>query len=304
MRKLCYQIREEEAGMRVKDYFYQLGFSRQNLILLRDTNGIYVNHCPARTIDRLSAGSELTLCIPDDPDPAISSGDPAQILYGDDDVCVLNKPPFQYVHPVKQHQEHTLAGSFAAALGKQGRSSAFRPINRLDRDTSGAVVAALHPLAASLLSGRIKKRYLAVCDGVLTGSGTIALPIGREPSSLIERRISEDGQRAVTHWEVLASSHQKTLLSVLIDTGRTHQIRVHFRAIGHPLTGDTLYGTDDPMIFRQSLHCETVWFSHPITGTLMKIQAPIYEDMRRMLEHYFGTANIFADNARISRNMD
>ena len=162
--------------------------------------------------------------------------------------------------------------------------AAFRPINRLDRDTTGLVVCGINQYAASRLTGSIDKVYYAVACGRLEGSGTIDAPIARCDERLITREVAENGDRAVTHWQVVGNNgNTETLLRINLETGRTHQIRVHFAHIGHPLVGDTMYGKADDRITRQALHCAQVSFNHPVSGEKIFIKTDIPDDMKGLM---------------------
>lgn len=249
--------------------------------LKRVENGITLNGAHTRTVDLLRAGDVLAVCIPDDeclPEPVRM---PLDILFEDADVLCINKPPTLAMHPTHNHQGDTLANGIAHYLEQQGRPAALRAIGRLDKGTSGVVVCALNKYAASRLTGGIQKDYLALVAGVLQGGGTIDTPIGRPDARKTLRACVPDGERAVTHWTALGTADGRTLLRVRPDTGRTHQIRVHFAHAGYPLIGDAMYGGSCPELGHQLLHCERAAFTHPVTGEGMTIVAPMPEDMAR-----------------------
>ena len=160
----------------------------------------------------------------------------------------------------------------------------FRAVGRLDKGTSGAVVCALNAYAADRLQRGVKKEYLAVPSARLTGSGTIDAPIYRPDPILTMRVVDERGDRAVTHWEALETFDDRTLCRVRLETGRTHQIRVHFASVGAPLVGDTLYGTPSEEIARHALHCAHAELTHPVTGAHISVDAPLPEDMSGLLK--------------------
>lgn len=258
--------------------------SRLVKLLKKQPDGIMLNSSHVRTIDIIHSGDVLEVNIPSDETPAEVSEVKAQIVYADDDVIVFNKPAFMPVHPTRNHQGDTLANVYAAYLASKGQSAAFRAINRLDRDTTGLVVCGVNQYAASRLTGNISKVYYAVACGRLDGSGTIDAPIARLDERLITRHVSDDGDRAVTHWTVVDNNaDSETLLRITLETGRTHQIRVHFSHIGHPLVGDTMYGTADDRIQRQALHCAQVNFIHPVTGQSIELKTHIPDDMQNLM---------------------
>lgn len=285
-RKLNYIIEKDFEGKRVIEYLRgKLRFSSRLVKLLKkQPDGIMLNSTHARTIDTISCGDVLEINIPNDETPAQASEVSAPIVYADDDVVVFNKPAFMPVHPTRNHQGDTLANVYAAYLAEKGVSATFRAVNRLDRDTTGLVVCGVNQYAASKLTGNVSKVYYAVACGRLDGSGTIDAPITRLNERMITRVVSDDGDKAVTHWNVIANnSDAETLLRIVLETGRTHQIRVHFSHIGHPLVGDTMYGTADSRITRQALHCAEVEFIHPVSGELIALKTDIPDDMKELM---------------------
>lgn len=249
--------------------------------LKRVENGITLNGTHTRTVDLLRAGDVLAVTLPDDerlPEPVRMSLD---VLFEDADVLCVNKPPTLAMHPTHNHQGDTLANGIAHYLERQGRPAALRAIGRLDKGTSGVVVCALNKYAASRLTGTIQKDYLALVSGVLQGVGTIDTPIGRPDARKTLRACMAEGERAVTHWESLGCADGISLVRVTPETGRTHQIRVHFAHAGYPLIGDTMYGGPYPELGHQLLHCERAAFLHPVTGQTMTVVAPLPEEMAR-----------------------
>ena len=214
------------------------------------------------------------------------------IVYEDEDILVLNKPADMPIHPSLNNYENTLANGVSAYYQQKGEAYVFRCMNRLDRDTTGLTILAKHMLSAAILSQDVANRavhrtYLAIVEGTLTGSGTIDAPIGRESDSLITRCIDyEHGERAVTHYRSLACHNNLTLVSLRLETGRTHQIRVHMKHLGYPLIGDYLYHPDMTKIDRQALHSSLLEFTHPITKKAMKLSAPLPTDMRKLFPDF------------------
>ncbi len=259
----------------------------------RVEQGITLNGVHIRTIDPIHAGDIVGLNIPDDPRPALPSGAEVTVAYEDDDVIILEKPVDMPVHPTRGHFDDTLANALANYMAQQGKTIVFRPINRLDKDTTGLVVVCKHAHGANMLHGHMDKTYYAVCQGVLDGSGTIDAPIRRRENAGIRREVGEGGQRSVTHWKALCSREGMTLLEINLETGRTHQIRTHFADVMNmPLAGDPMYGGTTECIQRQALHCGRVSFTHPVTGLPFELHSPLPEDMLRLppCSAYYGGA--------------
>ena len=212
------------------------------------------------------------------------------VLYEDNCLLILNKPGNIVVHPTCQHPFGTLANGVKAYLEQKDIHILTRFVNRLDRETSGVIVFAKNEYTQETLSKQMQKKvfekeYIAVVHGVITeDSGTINLPIKRAPYSIMLRMTAEDGEEAITHFEVVKRFKEYTVLRLKLETGRTHQIRVHCKAIGHPIVGDGLYSdikTD--LIGRQALHAEKISFVHPIKKEKMEIVAKLSEDIEELL---------------------
>lgn len=250
------------------------GYSARLITELRQAeNGILLNGERARTTALLKPGDELTVNIPLGESEIEAVELPLEVVFEDEDVLVVNKEAFRVCHPTRNHQGDTLANAVAFHLLKQGKSCTFRAINRLDRDTTGLVVIALNRLAAARLRNGIDKTYFALVSGEISESGTIDLPIERVDERKITRRVGSNGLKAVTHYEVIEKRENETLLKIKLETGRTHQIRVHFSHIGHPLVGDTMYGTASEKIDHQCLHCGRVEFNQPVSGERIVLES-------------------------------
>lgn len=294
-RTLQYTITSKEAGITIRDFLKLQGYSAQCLIELKKIkNSIllndkweYVNTC-------LCEEDKLVIQIEEKTEefPAITPVClPFPIVYEDEDMIIVNKPAGMAVHPSMNHYDDTLANAAAYYFGEKGESFTYRCINRLDRDTSGLVILAKHIVSSSILYKQMTERsicreYLAIVEGEnISGEGTVDLPIGRKEGSVIERKIDwAHGERAVTHYKVLEKREGISLLSLHLDTGRTHQIRVHMKEIGHPLIGDFLYNPEDNRMSRQALHSYRLSFRHPITGDEIEFIAPLPEDMRMFFD--------------------
>lgn len=216
---------------------------------------------------------------------------PLDILYEDEDMVVVNKQPGILIHPSHGHFSDTIGNHLMWHWAQLGEESGFHPVHRLDKGTSGLLVVAKHPhgqekLKHQLHTGAFRRCYLAVCEGCPTpAQGVIDAPIGPVEDSLIAREIRPDGQPARTHYNVLSVHGSRALVELELETGRTHQIRVHMAHIGHPLTGDFLYGTEDKSVIeRPALHSWQVDITHPISGKALHFTAPLPEDIKKLLE--------------------
>ena len=257
------------------------GYSARLITQLRKAeNGILLNGQHAKTTALLSPGDVLEVHIPAGESEIEPVALPLQVVYEDEDVLVVNKEAFRVCHPTRNHQGDTLANAVAYYLAQQGKSCTFRAVNRLDRDTTGLVVIALNRLAACKLRGTVQKTYYALAQGIIENDGTIDLPIERVEERKITRRVGENGVRAVTRYKVLTHTDKATLLQITLETGRTHQIRVHFAAIGHPLVGDTMYGGATGEKAHQYLHCGKVCFTQPVSGERIAVSCmPAWENL-------------------------
>ena len=280
MREIAITVPQEFDGAQAQDLLKNLGFSRRAMIRLKQTGGLTRNGNVLRTIDDIRAGEELRVQLSEEsgavePNPELY----AAIAYEDEDVVVFDKPPYMPVHPSIRHHDDTLANLFAARYP----GLAFRPINRLDRNTSGLCVCAKNRFAASALADSLQKAYFAITDGTPPGD-TVNAPIGREGDSIIRRCVTPDGKPAVTHFRPVGGNSRRTLLRVTLETGRTHQIRVHMAYLGFPLCGDEMYGGDMSAIERQALHCGEVSFTQPVTHEIIHVSAPLPEDMAELIK--------------------
>jgi 23S rRNA pseudouridine1911/1915/1917 synthase len=278
MRELTFIAEESDEGLTALDFLKRKGFSRRIITSVKQTGGLTRNGCLLRTIDRIRSGDSVRVVMLDEGGAAPNADIAAKIVYEDEDVVVFDKPPFLPVHPSQNHYSDTLANLFAALYP----NAPFRPINRLDKNTSGLCVCAKNRLAAAKLSGSLEKVYFAAVDRIVTEPFEVNLPIGRADGSIIKRCVSEDGKPAVTHCEPLDVSCGRTLLRITLLTGRTHQIRVHLSHIGMPLCGDDMYGGDCSKIARQALHCGEVSFLQPISGERITVVAELPEDMKKL----------------------
>ena len=243
--------------------------------------GLLINGSFAPTVQPLKENDEVKIIFPDEKpsaEPVFIAG--VKIVYADEDIAVIDKPSFLPVHQSIGHYTDTLANHFAYCFPV----CSFRAVTRLDKNTSGLCVAALNKLsAAKMCSSRPQKLYYAAAEGKTVPEGTIDAPIIRETESIMKRIVSSEGQRAVTHYKTIKSFDSSSLLEISLETGRTHQIRVHMAHIGHPLLGDELYGGSCERINRQALHCGYIKLVHPITGKEMEFSSDIPEDIKKAL---------------------
>lgn len=282
MREIIFKIDDKNSGLMIRDFLRNFGVSSALLTKLKqDENGIKLNGKFAKAIEVLKSGDNLTVNIKNSGKmPEKFECENVKVAYNDEDILVLNKPPLMPVHESRNHRGDTLANVAACYMESD---CAFRAVYRLDRDTSGLVLIAKNELAASKLAGKIKKDYYAVVSGKFEGRGTIDLPIRRVQESIIERGVFDDGERAVTHYEAIKTDGENTLLKLNLETGRTHQIRVHFSHLGAPLLGDTLYGGSCEKINRQALHCKTIYFTHPITHEKITVDCDFPKDFEGLI---------------------
>lgn len=303
-RTIHYQIPDTITSMEkltVKGFLKSLGYSVQNMKYIKqDPVGILLNDKPVHLNAALSPMDQLTIQIREDAssENILPVELPLDIIYEDEDLLVINKPAGMPIHPSQNNRDNSLANALAYHYQKLGQPFIFRCINRLDRDTSGLTVIAKHMVSAGILgtyvaakslkecsSPVLSRQYLAIVRGQVTPpQGTIDVPLGRKPGSIIERCVDpENGESAVTHYQTLKTQNGHSLISLELETGRTHQIRIHMKHLGFPLIGDYLYNPDMEFIGRQALHSYRLQFPHPITGQPLEFTAPLPEDMQKVL---------------------
>ena len=287
-----YEITQNDIDDGKKDiqrFLRSKGFSSTVIRHLKETpEGIQNNGIWARVYEPLKSGDVLTLHLveTESSENIVPSNLPLPIVYEDHDILVINKPAGMPIHPSQGNYDNTLANACAYYFQQKGEPFTYRCINRLDRDTTGLLILARHAYSASLLSNMVAKReihreYRAIVTGQLPEEGVVEAPIARVDGSTIEREVNfETGEFARTNYKCLEYKNGYSLASLKLDTGRTHQIRVHMKYIGHPLPGDFLYNPDYSVIQRQALHSYHLRFAHPITGEEMDFTAPLPEDMQ------------------------
>ena len=258
-------------------------------------DGILVDGAIAKSL-KLKAGDTILLEIPDaKPIEAVPQDIPLDIVYEDGDLLILNKAPGVPVHPGPGHFNDTIGNFLLNYYNSEGIEGDFHPVHRLDRGTSGLMAVAKHPHAQEVLKGQLhppafRRVYLAVCDGgPQPPSGVVDAPLGPREGSLVEQMVRPDGKDARTRYETLSRSGGRSLVRLELDTGRTHQIRVHMASLGCPLTGDFLYGYEDrSLISRPALHSAQLSLRQPVTGQELSFTLPLPEDMARLLTHQKG----------------
>lgn len=262
----------------------ECGFSTTLWKKLRRSGTFSLNGCPANAARSfVKGGDELRWQLKEESRIA-PENIPLDILYEDASLLIVNKPAGMVVHPTGGKHSRTLANAVLFHYEACGEQHAFHPVHRLDRQTSGLVLIAKEAHIQHLLSASdemsMERIYLAVIEGALPEPcGTIDAPIARRPGSIIERTVSRDGKRAVTHYATLLQRGDLSLLALRLSTGRTHQIRVHLAHLGHPLLGDDLYGGNTTRIVRQALHAHRLRLRHPLGGEEIPVHAPFPADM-------------------------
>ena len=293
-RNIDYIIDEDSAGLRVEQFLRRKRYSGQNLSeIKRMPKSILVNGVHYYMRQELSTGDNLQvrICETQNSEKIPPTKLPLDIIYEDEDLLVLNKPAGMPIHPSLNNYTNSMANALAYYFQSQGKPFIFRCCNRLDRDTSGLTIVSKHLVSGSILSDMTKYRevhreYLAIARGSVTPSeGTIQAPLGRKEGTIIERTVDwEHGEDAVTHYKVVKEANGHSLVSLRLETGRTHQIRIHMKYLGYPLIGDYLYNPDMEYMTRQALHSHHMEFTHPITGEHMSFTVPLPEDMARVMQ--------------------
>lgn len=266
----------------------ELQISSRLLYKLIKLNKIQHNHQPCDTRKTGTLGDTITINFDYEEDNSniVPTEMDLNIIFEDDWLLVVNKPAGIAIHPSVLHYSDSLCNGIRFYFDKIGLKKKIRPVNRLDLNTSGLVVFAKceyiqECLINQMKNNQFKKEYLAVCNRIFDKkSGTINLPIARKENSIIERRISENGQTAITHYIVLKEFDNYSLVKCSLETGRTHQIRVHMSAIGHPLLGDSLYGSISDLINRQALHCFNLQFIHPVYNNDLNFWGDLPNDFK------------------------
>lgn len=291
---LKYTVKSGDTGQTVKHILKnELGLSETLVKKLKYSGKILCNSIPARIIELVEAGDiiEADIDFIEDAPGIIPEDIEIDIIYEDSCLIAVNKKPNIVVHPTCSHRSGTVANAIMSHMIGKGEFKKIRPVSRLDRDTSGIIIFAKNEFVQESLirqmgNNSFKKEYIGVVHGIINDTaGTIDLPIERKPGSIMLRHISPTGAKSTTHFQVIEHLDDATYLKFELETGRTHQIRVHCQAIGHPLIGDTLYSdikTD--IIGRQALHSHKVSFTHPFDKSKMNVEAPIPDDITSLIK--------------------
>lgn len=286
-------IQKEYQGMLIREYLQNVhGFSRRIIKTVKFDGGeILVNGLPQTVRARLVEGDILTVKFPPERiGPGLVPEEMSlSIVYEDDDLIVIDKAPGIATIPSFHHPSGTVSNGVLSHYAKNNIPYTIHVVTRLDRDTSGLLLIAKHRYSHSLFAdaqrtGSLRRKYQAIVEGAMAEvEGLIDAPIDRKEGSIIERAVRDTGKRSITHYQVLQQLQHYSLVEIELETGRTHQIRVHFSHIGHPLAGDDLYGGSKVQIERQALHCSELEFKHPTANKMICLQSQLPDDMLRML---------------------
>ena len=290
--ELKYIVRDNESYDNVKELLKtRLEISERLLLKLKSNNRIFLNGFPCSIKAPVVCNDVITISLDFDEssDNIVPIKMDLQIIYEDAALLVLNKPAGHPIHPSMLHFEDSISNGVKYYFNSIGLKRKIRPVTRLDKDTSGLVIFAKNEYVQECLSRQMKnnvflKEYIAICEGILPKkSDTINAPIARKENSIIERCVNVSGDVAITHYDVIKSNSTLSIVHLVLETGRTHQIRVHMAHLGNPVLGDTLYGHESHLIGRQALHSYKSMFIHPITREKVELCAPFYDDMGNIM---------------------
>lgn len=290
--QLDWLVSVQEEGMLLRDFIGTKGISRAALTDIKFQGGyIFVNGREETVRKKLMVNDSVKVVFPLEKrsEEMLPEEMKLNIVYEDANVMVVNKPPNVASIPSREHPTGTLANGILHYYDTNSISSTVHIVTRLDKDTSGLMLIAKNRFVHHLFSKQqqkkaVKRIYYALVHGEIEESGTINAPIGRKDGSIIERIVREDGQRAITHFEKIKFIHSNSLVRIELETGRTHQIRVHFAFKGHSLLGDSLYGGSTELITRQALHSTELTFYHPILEKELSFQIPLPNDIVNVIE--------------------
>lgn len=283
--------RVEEDGLKVKEILLnKLNISGRFLRRLEENQAILLNKKRVKTRKLTKAGDIINVMMDDEAEPNIPKQIPIDIIYEDFDLIILNKQPNIVVHPTKSHVDNTIVNGLANYFMENNINKKVRLVNRLDMNTSGVLVVAKNSfghqqLAKQFENDTIEKTYLAVVEGVMQNDeGILDMPIGEDVENPIKNIVREDGKKAITIYRVIERYSNASLVELSIKTGRTHQIRVHLKHIGHPIIGDTLYNKPSELINRQSLHSYSLKFRTPRKNEEIAVKAEMPMDMKELID--------------------
>ncbi|MGI6731005.1 MAG: RluA family pseudouridine synthase [Anaerovoracaceae bacterium] len=291
--KFEYIVKEKDQELPIKELLKRnFKFSSRLMRKLKTNNCVELNGSPVKMYMQAKEGDRITVKLPPEKSEFEPQEIPIDVVFEDEDLLIINKQPGVVVHPTKGHPSYTMANGIMNYMLKEGKSFKIRFINRLDMNTSGLLIVAKNSHCQDNMSKQmdqksVQKKYLAVVKGIMKeDSGTIDKPIARLQEDHIIRGVVQGGFPSVTHYKVLERFPKGyTLVELLLETGRTHQIRVHLSDIGHPVVGDELYGEYSVwLIERQALHASYLSFKHPITGEDVEVSAPFPQDMQKLIE--------------------
>lgn len=285
--QLDFPVLADQNGWLLRDVLRYFKVSSTLIRGVKRSSGFFINGTPAHTNVRVQPGQMIQFELPPEPATTVrAQAIPLSIIYRSVHAVVLDKPAGMAVHPTLNYPDGTLANAYMGLVQREGHAGVFRPVNRIDKDTSGLVLCAENAYAAPLLAQSVQKVYVALVEGAMPlQSGYVDAPIDRAPGSIILRCVSPGGKPSRTNYTVLASTAQHSLLKLELVTGRTHQIRVHMAHIGHPLAGDDLYGGSCQWITRHALHCARISFCEPVTGEMRCIKSSLPSDMLALTQH-------------------
>lgn len=292
--RYSYIVTDADNGATVRQIMKKrLGFSSRLIAKFKRGLGtVKRNGVPVRNFAEVISGDVLDITMPEDVSHFEPEEIPVQVVYEDDDLILVNKQPGVTVHPTKTHPAGTLANGLMKRMLDSGDRYKIRFVNRLDMDTSGILIVARNSHCQDAISkmmkrDQVEKYYYAVAHGIVEkDEGTIDAPLGRSGVDPVRRAVIEDGSPSVTHYKVLERFESGfSYLMLRLETGRTHQIRVHLAYLGHPIAGDPLYGREEPeLIGRQALHAGRIVFQHPVSGEVIDAEAPLPEDFQGLLD--------------------
>lgn len=290
--KLEYKITNQTKYKTIKQLLKEeFHISERLLKRLKKENQIFMNNFPVSINTSFNLNDVISVCLDFDEESEniVPTKMKLNILFEDDSLLIVNKSAGIPVHPSMDHYTDSLSNGIMYYFNSIGLKRKIRIVNRLDKNTSGIVIFAKNEYIQECLIGQMKnntfqKEYLAVLEGLLDKKfGTINAQIARKENSIIERQVSPDGKESITHYKVLKEYSNYSLVHFILETGRTHQIRVHSKYIAHPILGDTLYGKFSHLIERQALHSCKVIFIHPITNKKMEIIAELPNDIKKLI---------------------